>query len=223
MSRTMHRIVDRIPQLFVLLVLWFALWGHVDLVTAITGVAFSVLVITVFSLPSVERPDRFHLGYALAFLAEFAWHILRASFQVAWFAVRRRRVGVASIIAAPVRCHGDLALTLIAEANMLVPGSVVVDADRARGVLYLHIIDADDDAKVDRARRDSERIEERIALAIGRRDDIVAINRDREVQGRPPLLRTRRQIAYERDARARLEAIAAATEEHDESEAGEGR
>ncbi|NLT26802.1 MAG: Na+/H+ antiporter subunit E [Microbacteriaceae bacterium] len=192
----------QLPLLVGLVVLWLALWGHIDAISVVTGIAFAVLVVQVFRLPPVELSSRFHLGWTIVLIGRFLFWVMRASFQVAWYAVRPKPAPVSSIIAVRMRTNSDWLLTLAAEMNILVPGSVVVDVDRMRGVLYLHVLAAGDDDEVESARRFAFRIEESLVRALGSHEDIHRINRDRAEQGRRPIIVSRAQRRYDAEREA---------------------
>lgn len=185
------------PLLAALVVLWLVLWGHLDVISVTTGIVFSLLVVRVFYLPAVALSGRFDLLRSLQFFLVFLWRLTAASFQVAWIAVRPGAMPRNSVIAVPLRTRSDFVLTLTAEVNILVPGSVVVEADRLASVLYLHVIDCDTDEKVDAAVRNALEMEQGIALALGSRDDIWRINRDRRERGARLVCQSRRQRAHE--------------------------
>lgn len=188
---------QQLPLLVGLVLLWLVLWGHVDVISVVTGIVFAVIVVRVFYLPPVVLSSRFHPGWALVLLLRFLWWVVSASFQVAWTAVRPAPVPTSSIIAVRMRTNSDWLLTLAAEMNILVPGSVVVDVDRMRGILYLHVLGTADDDAVEEARRFAFVIEESLVRALGDRDDVHRINRARREQGRRPLIDSRRQRRYE--------------------------
>ena len=192
-----HNLRTQLPLLVALVLLWLVLWGHVDLISVLTGVAFSLLVVRVFYLPAVALSGRFNLLRALQFFGWFLRRLTVASFQVAWLAVRPGPLPRNSIVAVPLRTRSDFILTLTAEVNILVPGSIVVEADRRGSVLYLHVIDCDTPQKVEAAVRDALESEQGITLALGSRDDIWRINRDRASHGLPRVGQSRGQRAHE--------------------------
>lgn len=193
-------LLTQLPLLVFLILLWLVLWGQFDVISVGTGIIFSLAVVRFFYLPPVELSGRFNLWFTIVLLFRFLWWLISASFLMAWLAVRPQKVPVSSIIAIRMHTHSDWLITVAAEINMLVPGSVVVEVDRLRGILYLHVLDADTEEKVEEARRASFRIEEAIALALGSREDIWRINRDRVEHGRKPLLATKKQRAFEERA-----------------------
>lgn len=213
-----HNFRVQFPLLVALVVLWLVLWGHVDVISVVTGIVFAVLVVRIFYLPAVALSGRFNLWWFVVFLAQFLWNLTIASFQVAWLAIRPKPVPRSSVVAVPLRTRSDFILTLTAEVNTLVPGSVVVEADRLGSVLYLHVIGADTDEKVQRAIDNAFEVEERLALALGTRDDIWRINRDRIEHGKQPIGRHAAQRKHEEmrdeqleERRRELASVGAAT------------
>jgi multicomponent Na+:H+ antiporter subunit E len=67
----------------------------------------------------------------------------------------------------PLHCPSDLGLTLTAEALSLVPGSLIVDVDRKRGILYVHVLNVADAASADHFRQGVLDLERRIIRAFG--------------------------------------------------------
>lgn len=51
-------------------------------------------------------------------------------------------------------------MTLVADTASLIPGSIIVDSDRAGGRLYLHVLDCDTEEKILAAKRQVYHIEE---------------------------------------------------------------
>lgn len=192
-----HNLRTQLPLLIALIVLWLVLWGQVDVISVVTGIVFSVAVVRVFYLPAVALSGRFNPLRALEFFVMFIWRVSAASFQVAALAFRPKPLPGNSVIGVQLRTRSDFILTLTAEVNILVPGSVAVEADRMRSIVYLHVIDCDTDEKVAAAYRTALSIEQGLALALGSRDDVWRINRDRRLHGLKPVGQTPAQRAHE--------------------------
>jgi multicomponent Na+:H+ antiporter subunit E len=187
----------QVPLLLWLVVLWLFLWDQVSVLSIITGLVLALLVTRIFYLPPVELGGRVDpLGLAI-FLARFIFDLVRASFQVAWMAVSPRGVPTSSIVAVQLSTKSDLSLTLTALAVSLVPGSLIVEADRQDDILYLHVLGADTEAAVASARAGVIAVEERIVRAIGSRDDVRRVNHSRAERSLGPIVASRRQRAWE--------------------------
>jgi len=187
----------QVPLLVWLVVLWLFLWDQVSVLSIVTGLVLALLVTRVFYLPPVELPDRVNPLGVLLFLVRFIVDLVRASFQVAWMAVDPRRVPTSSIIAVQLSTKSDLSLTLTALAVSLVPGSLIVEADRQDDILYLHALGTETPEDVEQVRAGVLAVEERIVRAIGSRDDVRRVNLSRAERSLPPLITGRRQSAWE--------------------------
>lgn len=171
-TRARSGVVNQLPLLVWLVVLWMLLWGSVSWLNLVTGILVAVLVTRVFFLPAVELSGRFNLWWALVFIVTFVWDVVRGSFHVAWIAVSPQRRPHSSVIAVQLSSRSDLIMLLVSINISLVPGSLVIEADRYRGVLYVHALDVHDAASVERARATVLRAERRIVRVIGSREDV---------------------------------------------------
>ncbi|MDN4641909.1 Na+/H+ antiporter subunit E [Agreia sp. PsM10] len=197
MSGVRGSIWRQVPLLVWLVVLWLFLWDQVSVLSIVTGLVLALLVTRVFYLPPVELPDRVNPLGVLLFIVRFIVDLVRASFQVAWMAIDPRRVPTSSIIAVQLSTKSDLSLTLTALAVSLVPGSLIVEADRQDDILYLHALGTETPEDVEQVRAGVLAVEERIVRAIGSRDDVRRVNLSRAERSLPPLITGRRQSAWE--------------------------
>ena len=94
---------------------------------------------------------------------------MRGSLLVAWQVLDVRRQPGAAIIAVPLRTDDDLIMTHTAVTASLIPGSLIVEADRDRRILYLHVIGVRTDADVEAQRESVLGWEARIVRAVGSR------------------------------------------------------
>jgi multicomponent Na+:H+ antiporter subunit E len=187
----------QVPLLLWLVVLWLFLWDQVSVLSIVTGLVLALLVTRVFYLPPVELSGRVNPLGLVVFIGHFLFDLVRASFQVAWLAVDPRRVPTSSIVAVQLSTKSDLSLTLTALAVSLVPGSLVVEADRQDDILYLHVLDTETAADVEKARTSVLAVEDRIVRAIGSRDDVRRVNLSRAERSLGPIISGRRQRAWE--------------------------
>jgi multicomponent Na+:H+ antiporter subunit E len=187
----------QVPLLLWLVVLWLFLWDQVSVLSIVTGLILALVVTRVFYLPPVELSGRVNPLGLVVFIGHFLFDLVRASFQVAWLAVDPRRVPTSSIVAVQLSTKSDLSLTLTALAVSLVPGSLVVEADRQDDILYLHVLDTETAADVEKARTGVLAVEDRIVRAIGSRDDVRRVNLSRAERSLGPIISGRRQRAWE--------------------------
>lgn len=177
-ARLRRVFLHQIPMLVWLVFLWMLLWGSFSWLTILTGVIVAVLVTRVFYLPPLALSGRFNLWWALVFAVHFAYDLFRASVEVAWIAIDPRKVPSSSVVAVQLRSRSDLIMTLVSIAISLVPGSLVVEADRLRGVLYVHVLATDTPDDVESGRQTVLGVERRIVRALGSREEFELIERE---------------------------------------------
>lgn len=184
MSRASWRTVWRQVPFFVWLVaLWMLLWGQLTPLALVTGIAVAFVVTRTFRLPPVELSGRVNLWYGLVFVLAFLGSLVRSSLTVAWQVFSPRPPGVA-LVAVRMRVDDDLIMTHVAVTASLIPGSLVLDADRDQRILYLHVIGVHSEADADLQRESVLRWEERIVRAVGSREQLAQIRTGSSVEHR---------------------------------------
>lgn len=174
-----------------LVILWVMLWDQLNVLNIVTGLVLAIFVTRVFYLPPVELSGRFNFFYAAVFLAWFLGHMVAASFQVAWSAVRPRGVNAGSVIELDLHTRSDLLISGVSVVLGLIPGSIAIEIDRPHSVIYVHVLDCATDEAVDAARAQIYRIEYFLIASFGSAHDITALNEWRAENGRPPVLASR--------------------------------
>nr|WP_239541983.1 Na+/H+ antiporter subunit E [Microbacterium aurum] len=165
------------PFFLWLIALWMLLWGQFTVLAAVTGLVVALFVTRVFRLPPVELSGRVNLWYGAAFVVMFFFAVLRGSLLVAWQTINLARYPGTAIIAVPLRTDDDLIMAHVGVTASLIPGSLIVDVDRDRRILYLHVIGVSSDRDVEAQRASVQRWEERIVRAVGSRAQLDAIRR----------------------------------------------
>jgi multicomponent Na+:H+ antiporter subunit E len=122
---------------------------------------------------------RFNPWRGLLLGLRMIYDVVVASIQVALKAIWPTWQPMNAIIDVQLLTRSDLVTTLTAEAISVVPGTVVIDIDRERGLLYCHELGAYDHDDIERARARILRTEERIVLAIGTRAQARAVHEAR--------------------------------------------
>ncbi|MGP9539608.1 Na+/H+ antiporter subunit E [Brachybacterium sp. AOP43-C2-M15] len=168
-----RRLVDlRHSWLWMLLsvTLWCLLWGGVDLKNVLGGLFVAALVFVLFPMPPTGheltlRPVRFTL-----FVLRFLGDCVISAMQVGYFSVRPGPQPPSSVIAVKMASRSDFFLTFTGVLCTLIPGSVVVEAQRATGMLFLHSFNAGTPEAVEKAREGVLAQERRLLWAVGRRE-----------------------------------------------------
>jgi len=178
-----HEVRVQLPFLIWLVVLWMLLWGQFTVLSAVTGLVVAVFVTRMFRLPTVELSGRINVWYAALFVVQFLFAVLRGAVSVTMQVFDFRRQPGAAIMAVPLRYADDLVMTHVAVTSSLIPGSLVVEADRDRRVLYLHVIGVRSLDDVEKQRNIVLRWEERIVRALGDPSQYRALKADERAGG----------------------------------------
>jgi multicomponent Na+:H+ antiporter subunit E len=166
------RLWQQLPLLVALVVLWMLLWGTVSWLSAGSGAIVAVLVTRLFYLPPVELSGRINPLWSLVFIGHFAFDLVVGSFSVAYQAFRPRGLRTNAVVAVGLVTRSDFIMTLTALAVSLIPGSLVVEVDRGRSILYLHSINVESDADLEKVRQKTLSVERGLVRALGSADDV---------------------------------------------------
>ncbi|MCB7135097.1 Na+/H+ antiporter subunit E [Cellulosimicrobium marinum] len=169
-----------------LTLVWVMLWGDLAWGTVVAGVLVGALVIVLFPLPSVATRGRLRPWHLLVLLARFVADLVTASFQVSALAIDPRRTPRGAVVGVRLRNPSDVYMTLTAELTSLVPGSLVVEAHRLTGMLYLHVLDLEQAGGVEQVRADALALEARVLHAFASNEDLRAAGLYHGPGGTPP-------------------------------------
>lgn len=172
-----RRLAQQVPLLAGLVLLWMALWGSVSWLSLLSGILVAVGVTSLFYLPAVVLPGRFNPFWALVFLLRFLGEVVLSSVQVAWHAFRPGRLPRSAIVEIDLHTRSDFVMSVAATVISLVPGSLVLEIERDRAVLFVHVLAARDAEGVEQARRSALALEAAVIRAIGSRGDLDRIRR----------------------------------------------
>lgn len=181
------------PLLLVLVLVWCAVWQDFSLHVMLTGLLFSLLVTVVFPMPAIPFSGRVSPWHGLVFTGRFLADVVRSSLSVSAVVLTRGAHVRSSIVEVRLRSHDDLVLTLVSHALALVPGSLVLDVDRANAALYLHCLDVTTDEGIAATRAKALRVEAGIIRAVGTRADLELLRRHPDAAPPPDEVAEHRQ------------------------------
>jgi multicomponent Na+:H+ antiporter subunit E len=181
MSRTRTSLRTELPLLAWLVIVWGALWQDFSPGNLLFGVMVALVVTRLFYLPPVELSGRFNVLYALRYAFVFVWQVAVASAQLLWLAVTRGPSVRSAVIAVPLRSHADLMVTATGHVISLIPGSLVVDVDRANATLYVHYINVEDAAGAERVRREVLAAEAELIRIMGTREELALVTEEQHL------------------------------------------
>lgn len=165
----------QLPFFVWLIALWMLLWGQFTVLAALTGFVVAVFVTRVFRLPPVELSGRVNIWFGAVFIVMFCLALVRGSLLVAWQTLNPTRYPGTAVIAVPLRTDDDLIMAHVGVTASLIPGSLIIDVDRDRRILYLHVIGVSSEQDVENQRRAVQGWEARIVRAVGSRAQLEAI------------------------------------------------
>jgi multicomponent Na+:H+ antiporter subunit E len=146
----MRRIALRAWVLCWLVLVWILLWGTVSAANILSGLAVALLITLLLPLPLVPIEGRVHPLSLLRLIVTVAYYLMLSSVQVAWLAVKPGPPPLSAVLRAHLAVKSDLVLALAVNIFNLIPGSIVLEIDQARRMLYMHVIDVGSDRAVSR-------------------------------------------------------------------------
>jgi len=176
----------RWPMVAWLTGVWVLLWGELSVANVVVGALLAIGLLTFFPMPKIGFTGRPWVPGMAVLLVRFMADVVMASVQVARRALGRR-VPRGAVIRVRLTSHSDLLLTITSQLCSLVPGSIIVEAHRLTGTLYVHVFDVDDAGGIDGARAHVLAIERRVMYAFASDAEI----EDAGLPSRKRLLRRR--------------------------------
>lgn len=179
MNAGWRRQAHRLPLLVWLILVWLLLWGELSVLVAVGGVVVAILTVVVARLPLVPVVSRLRPRAFAVAVAAFVWDLISSAVLLGWHAIRHGRHTSAALIAVPVQEESDVLFVLTSNVVSLTPGSVTVEIDRPRGMLFVHALPAAHRQGIEEQRRRVLRTEGRLIRAVGSPRDLQAL-RDRD-------------------------------------------
>ena len=167
-----------------LTVVWVLLWGDLSVANVLSGLLVSVLVLAVFPLPALRMHLRVRPLRLAWLIIHFLASVVVASVQVSRTTLRFGHVPTNAVIKVDLRTSSDFVLTVVAELTALIPGSIVIEADRVRHALYIHVLDVKTLEDVEHFREQTFALERRVILALGADTEPVAAEPSKPEAGR---------------------------------------
>lgn len=148
-----------IPLLLWLVVVWGALWGDWSLGNLVFGLILALIVTRALTLPPITLSGRFNVLHFAVFVATFIWQVAKASFHVFKLALIQGPKVHNAVVGVKLRQNNDLLMTAVGHTMALIPGSLVIEVDRASGILYFHVLDVSNEEQAEIFRKSALRIE----------------------------------------------------------------
>jgi multicomponent Na+:H+ antiporter subunit E len=152
-----------------LMLVWVLLWGKVSPANIIGGLAVALVITLLLPLPAVPVEGRVHPLSLVRLIVVVAYQLVLSSLQVAWLAIRPGPPPLTAVLRARLSIRSDLVLALAVNIFNLIPGSMVLEIDQERRLIYVHVIDVGNEKAVDRFYRQIAQME-RLLVSTFERD-----------------------------------------------------
>jgi len=167
----MRRVALRVWVLIWLMLVWILLWGTFSAANVLSGLAVASVITVLLPLPVVPIEGRVHPLSLLRLVATVGCYLVLSSVQVAWLAVKPGPPPLSAVLRAHVGVKSDLVLALAVNIFNLIPGSIVLEIDQSRRMLYMHVLDVGSDRGVNRFYRQVTQVERLLVSAFERESD----------------------------------------------------
>jgi multicomponent Na+:H+ antiporter subunit E len=167
----MRRILLRVAVICWLTLVWVLLWGTFSAANILSGLAIALLITWLLPLPAVPFEGRVHPLSLLRLLLTVAYFLVLSSVQVAVLAVRPGPPPMSAVLRAHLSVKSDLVLALAVNIFNLIPGSIVLEIDQTRRMLYMHVLDIGSDRAVDQFNRQVAVVERLLVRSFERDED----------------------------------------------------
>jgi len=148
---------------------WVMLWGTFSIANVVGGLIVSILISVLLPLPRVPVEGRVHLLSAVRLGVVIFVESIRSTIAVAWLAIRPAPPPVTGVLRVRLTIKSDLVLTLWTDIMNNIPGTMVLEIDQTRRIMYLHVLDVSTDRAVSDFYR-SARLIERLLIETFERD-----------------------------------------------------
>jgi len=177
-----HRLAGRLPTVAWLTVMWVVLWGDPRPGTVVAGAVAASLCYSAARLPHIPVRLGFRPLHALRLAVRVAYDLFSSSVRVAYHGLWRPGHTTGAIVAVPTRTDSDFLLAALSALLSMITGTLVIELNRDRRVLYVHGLPVNDANAVRGLRAQVRRTEELLVHAFGTAEDLERFRR----LSRPP-------------------------------------
>jgi multicomponent Na+:H+ antiporter subunit E len=167
----LRRVVLRAWALLWLMLVWILLWGTVSAANVISGLVIALVITLLLPLPAVPVEGRVHPISLMRLIGLVAWYLVLSSLQLAWLAVKPGPPPLSAVLRVHMAIKSDLVLALAVNIINLTPGTIVLEIDQVRRMIYVHVIDVGSNRAVTRFYRQIAQIERLLVASFEREED----------------------------------------------------
>ncbi len=142
-----------------MVLVWVLLWGTFSVANALSGLVVALAIMFLLPLPRVPVEGRVHLFSLLKLALVIFGDTIRSTASVAWLSIRPGPGPLTGVLRCRLIIKSDLVLTLWTDIMNNIPGTMVLEIDRVRRIVYVHVLDLSSDRAVAEFYRSARRIE----------------------------------------------------------------
>lgn len=167
----MKKLLLRAWVLCWLTLVWMLLWGNISAANILSGLAVSLVITLLLPLPPVAIEGRLHPLSLLRLVVLTSYYLVLSSLQLAWLAIKPGPPPRTAVLRAHLAIKSDLVLALAVNVINLIPGSIVLEIDQTRRMIYVHVIDVGSEKSVQRFYRQIADVERLMIASFEREAD----------------------------------------------------
>lgn len=133
-------LVHRLAMVAWLWLLWLILWGSGAALVVTGGLLAAVGIVAAFRMPPVRARVRPRPLRLLRLAARLLVDVAGSAVAVGWAAVRDGRRVRSAVVEVPLSTDEDLLVTAVSLVTTMTPGTLVLEIDRGRRLLYVHLL-----------------------------------------------------------------------------------
>ena len=164
----MRAVILRGWVLIWLTLVWILLWGNASAANILSGLAVGLLITYLLPLPPVLVDGRVNRLALARLVILVGWYLLWSSLQVAWLAIRPGPPPLTAVLRTRLNIKSDLVLALAVNIVNLIPGSIVLEIDQVRRLIYVHQLDVGSDRSVKQFYHQVHQVERLLVAAFER-------------------------------------------------------
>lgn len=120
---------------------WVPDWQHLFIGVFVSALVAFLTGDLFIKRPGVLKHPERYFYFVFWYLPVFIWECIKANLDVAYRVLHPRLPINPGIVKVKTSLKTDTALTFLANSITLTPGTLSVDIDREKGILYIHWID----------------------------------------------------------------------------------
>ena len=157
----MRAVVLRLSVLLGLILVWMLLWGSISVANFVGGLVVALVITLLLPLPVVPVEGKVHPLSLLRLLIQ----------MVSWLAVRPGAPPVSAVLRAHFALKSDLVLAMAVNLINLTPGTIALEVDQARRIVYVHVLNANTDRAIQEFHAQMATLERLLKTALERDED----------------------------------------------------